>query len=740
MSTEFVAIDFETTGLSPNSPHSHRVIEIGIVRFSIENGISAEYESVINPQRDIGPFDIHRISAGEALGAPTFAEVASDIARLLNGARLIAHNKNFDLRFLRSELDRAGIKYADLDAICTMELVGMIKPKGPRRLTDCCDLLGIEILDAHRALNDAKMAANIAISVLTKTGFPALTSPVEIQGPFGEGSPPVKRGESVPSTVTQGSYLRHIMDRLTHQELPVSRIGLAVAEYLNLLERALEDRRIDQSEADELIDLADRLMIPKSQLGAIHATYFSTLCEHALSDGSISPDEEFDLNSVADLLNIGDWREIVNVSSPRSHNKSTTIQIPAGTTICFTGSMKYPRKKCIEIATAAGLVNVDRVSKSLDILVVADPDSQSSKAMKAKKYGLRIIAATAFFELIGDDGYALAEEAPELEVDLTFESDDQPVEYIIAIGNRDVRLYEASDAIDADVIMAKDEVSELLKGLPSQEFQVLELQNQLKALRKAVPSQASMYQIETDIAPKVRDVLTDVYVHLQFLQEQKNIVTQYVHYTITSTTESVIETLAMLSLIPSLPNFQEISTEIWSRLLLEQIDRTLRNLQPVMKELTTSEFLIAEAATDFLDSSVSTRLQDCSIVLTGTFNDFSREEGRGAVIRRGGKSPSSISGKTYALIAGFDPGSSKIQQAINAGIQILSAEEFRTLLDEGPGRTFPAQKETKQKSSTQTKPSKEPEYETLTCVICDSQFSRIRVKGRKPHNCPNCNF
>jgi DNA polymerase-3 subunit epsilon len=530
------------------------------------------------------------------------------------------------------------------------------------------------------------------------------------------------------------------MDRLTHQELPVSRIGLAVAEYLNLLERALEDRRIDQSEADELIDLADRLVIPKSQLGAIHATYFSTLCEHALSDGSISPEEEFDLKSVADLLDIGDWREIVNVSSPRSHNKSTTIQIPAGTTICFTGSMKYSRQKCIAIATAAGLVNVDRVSKSLDILVVADPDSQSSKAMKAKKYGLRIIAATAFFELIGDDGYALAEEAPELEVDLTFESNDQPTEFIIAIGGRDVRLYEASDAIDADIIMAKDEVSELLKGLPSQEFQVLELQNQLKALRKVVPNQASLFQIETEIAPKVRDVLTDIYAHLHFLQEQKNVVTQYVHYTITSTTEWVIESLAMLSLIPTLPNFQEISTEIWSRLLLEQIDRTLRNLQPVMKELTTSEFLIAEAATDFSDSSVITRLQDCSIVLTGTFNDFSREEGRGAVIRRGGKSSSSISGKTYALIAGLDPGSSKIQQAINAGIQILSAEEFRTLLDEGPGRTFPAPKGNKPKSSTQPKPSKEQEYETLTCVICNSQFSRIRVKGRKPHNCPNCNF
>lgn len=744
MSTEFVAIDFETTGLSPDSPHSHRVIEIGIVRFTLEHGISAEYESVINPQRDIGPFEIHRISAGEARGAPTFAEVAADVARMLNGARLIAHNKNFDLRFLRSELNRAGIKHADIDAICTMELVGMIKPKGPRRLVDCCELLGIEVLDAHRALNDAVMAANIAIKVLTTTGFPALTEPIQIHGPFPDCLSPIKRGESIPSTITQGSYLRDVMDRLTHQELPVSRIGLAVAEYLNLLERALEDRRIDQSEADQLIDLADRLMIPKSQLGAIHATYFSTLCEHALSDGSISPQEEFDLQSVAELLNIGDWREIVNVSSPRLHSRSGVVQIPAGTTVCFTGAMKYSRNKCIEMVTAAGLVNLDRVTKSLDILVVADPDTQSTKALKAKKYGLRILTADAFFELIGDENYARIEEPPT--PDPIFEEDDysnpsdQPIEIIMAIGGRDIRLYEASDAIDADVIMAKDEIIELLKGLQPHEFEVLQLQERLKNLRRAVPNGANFSRIESEIAPVVRDVLTDVYTHLQFLREHQHVVTQQVHYAISLTSDLVIETLALLSLIPMLPNFGEISTDIWSRLLLEQIDKTLRNIQPNLKRLVTSNFLLAEERIDFSDSQVSNLLQNCSIVITGSFAEFSREEGRRAILRRGGKAPTSVSGKTYALIAGDDAGSTKIQQAMNSGIQILNAEEFRVLLDEGPGKTFPAPKETKQKSSHQPKPSKEQEYETLTCVICDSQFSRIRVKGRKPHSCPNCNF
>lgn len=737
MPIEFAAIDFETTGLSPKSPHSHRVIEVGIVRFSLEDGISAEYETVINPLRDIGPFEIHRISAGEATGAPTFTEVANDIAKLLNGAILIAHNKNFDLQFLRSELERAEIKYAKLDALCTMELVGMVKPRGPRRLTDCCEVLGVDVLDAHRALNDAKMAANIAISVLKSTGFPALTDPIDIQGPFQISSPPKKRGELIPKTVTQGTYLRNVMDRLQHQELPISRIGLAVSEYLNLLEHVLEDRRIDRTEADQLIELADRLAIPKSQLGAIHATYFSTICDHALVDGTISDDEEKDLQSVAELLDIGDWREIVNISSPRIPNSQTSSRIPKGTTICFTGSMKYPRQKCIDIATAAGLINMDRVTKSLDILVVADPDSQSSKATAAKKYGLRILAATAFFDLIGDPIIPDPEDSEDEEGSISFKTDDNPREFLISINGRDLDLYRANSAIDADLIMAKEEVNELLKGLTAQEFEVLELQNRLRELRKSLPKQSTLSQIELDIAPKIRDVLTDVYTHLQYLLKQSHVVTQQVQYNANSYSDWIVETLATLSLIPALPNFQDVPAEIWPQYLLEQIENSAKNLSSNVKQLTTSKFLIAESATDFSDPLTASRLQNCSIVITGTFNDFSREEGIGAILRRGGKSPTSVSGKTYALVAGEMAGGTKLQQAQNKGIQILSAEGFRTLLNEGPGKSLP---EIKGIRNNNPKDALDKAYETLTCVICSTVFTRLRVKGRKPHSCPECNF
>ncbi len=380
---------------------------------------------------------------------------------------------------------------------------------------------------------------------------------------------------------------------------------------------------------------------------------------------------------------------------------------------------------------------MDRVTKSLDILVVADPDSQSNKAVAAKKYGLRILAASAFFDLIGDPVIPTPKDPEDEEESISFETDDNPREILISINGRDMNLYRASSAIDADLIIAKEEVLELLKGLTAQEFPVLELQNRLRELRKSLPKQSTLSRIELDIAPKIRNVLTDTYIHLQYLREHSHVVTQHVQYSANTYSDWVIQTLATLSLIPALPNFHDVPTDIWPQYLLEQIDNTVKNLSTNVKLFTTSKFLIAESTTDFSDPSIASRLQNCSIVISGSFDDFSREEGVGAILRRGGKSPTSVSGKTYALIAGDMAGGTKLQQALNKSILILSAEGFRTLLDEGPGISLP-----ENKNAEVRKPKVAPGEvtETLTCVICDTKFTRTKVKGRKPHSCPECNF
>lgn len=59
------------------------------------------------------------------------------------------------------------------------------------------------------------------------------------------------------------------------------------------------------------------------------------------------------------------------------------------------------RQKATDLATAAGLTVLPRVTKKLDLLVMADPDSMSGKAKQAREYGVRLIAETAFWEMIG---------------------------------------------------------------------------------------------------------------------------------------------------------------------------------------------------------------------------------------------------------------------------------------------------------------------------------------------------
>ncbi|MFP5361764.1 MAG: hypothetical protein ACLGI5_03425 [Thermoleophilia bacterium] len=55
------------------------------------------------------------------------------------------------------------------------------------------------------------------------------------------------------------------------------------------------------------------------------------------------------------------------------------------------------------LAEAAGLVVCPRVTQALDLLIVADAETMSGKARKARAYGTRIIAEAAFWPLIEVD-------------------------------------------------------------------------------------------------------------------------------------------------------------------------------------------------------------------------------------------------------------------------------------------------------------------------------------------------
>jgi len=71
-------------------------------------------------------------------------------------------------------------------------------------------------------------------------------------------------------------------------------------------------------------------------------------------------------------------------------------------TVCISGKLHSGKKKADyeESLLRVGYALLDEVSKGLNFLVLADPDSTSSKAEKARKLGIQIISEDQLIELI----------------------------------------------------------------------------------------------------------------------------------------------------------------------------------------------------------------------------------------------------------------------------------------------------------------------------------------------------
>src|ERR1700758_2781472 len=97
-----IVIDTETTGLDPLN--GHRIVEIGCVELLNAIPTGAIFHSYVNPERDIPEqaFEVHGLSAEFLAGKPVFAGVAHDFLAFIGGARIVAHNAEFDMRFLNA--------------------------------------------------------------------------------------------------------------------------------------------------------------------------------------------------------------------------------------------------------------------------------------------------------------------------------------------------------------------------------------------------------------------------------------------------------------------------------------------------------------------------------------------------------------------------------------------------------------------------------------------------------------
>lgn len=89
------------------------------------------------------------------------------------------------------------------------------------------------------------------------------------------------------------------------------------------------------------------------------------------------------------------------------------------------------------------------------------------------------------------------------------------------------------------------------------------------------------------------------------------------------------------------------------------------------------------AMEDEVDDSTPRFLEGLSIVVTGSMENWSRDEAKEAIMARGGRAAGSVSKKTAFVVAGEAPGS-KYDKAVELGIPVLDEAGFSVLLDRGP--------------------------------------------------------
>jgi DNA polymerase-3 subunit epsilon len=397
MAVEFATLDFETTGLKPGID---RVLEVGIVRTDADGNLLGELSSLVNPGRDVGPTSIHGISASAVVSAPTFEDLLPEIARLLSGAVLVAHNAKFDIRFLKMELERCGIKGREIEALCTLELMYLGFPRGPRRLGDCCAAFDLPCSHAHDALEDARMASNLLHFLLGEVPVPLLPTAFKIDAGQERGRPAYPRQSVSLPHKSQGTYLGQLVSRLEDESTVGLVSAVSVAQYMNFLDRVLEDRRVTSDEANELVSFAAELGLSRERVSALHGAYVANLCAVAMSDGHVSDAEFDDLGEVASLLSVSDWKSLLDLDLSSRKVPSGNSGLSAGLTVCFTGAMELSREELTDRSIRAGLTVKSNVSKGLDILVLADADSMSGKAKKAREYGVRMMAERVYLPML----------------------------------------------------------------------------------------------------------------------------------------------------------------------------------------------------------------------------------------------------------------------------------------------------------------------------------------------------
>jgi DNA polymerase III subunit epsilon len=207
-----IALDTETTGLDPGN--GHRIVEIGCVELLNAIPTGETFHAFIDPGRDMPEeaFRVHGISAEFLAGKPAFADIAADFLKFAGGAKIVAHNAEFDMRFLNAELALLGIAPIASDRVIdTLAMARRKYPGAANSLDALCARYGID--PSQRTKHGALLDAGILAEVYAELTGGRQAALVFAQGAAsigaGAASLLVQRPQPLPAMLSSEELFRH---------------------------------------------------------------------------------------------------------------------------------------------------------------------------------------------------------------------------------------------------------------------------------------------------------------------------------------------------------------------------------------------------------------------------------------------------------------------------------------------------------------------------------------------------
>jgi DNA polymerase III epsilon subunit family exonuclease len=209
---DFTALDVETTGLRPLT---HRIIEVAAIRYR-EGREVERFVSFVQPERKLPSIIINLTGIRDAdlEEAPPFRDIADDLLAFLGDDLIVGHNVGFDISFIAGELKRLGRPGLANSRFDTLSAANRLLT-GIRRknLGKLADFLGVPRGHDHRAYDDARKTAEVALRLVDAAVQKGVTDPIEIRALGAPMPRPSKDGNPRRRPVLDRSLLEGIPKR-----------------------------------------------------------------------------------------------------------------------------------------------------------------------------------------------------------------------------------------------------------------------------------------------------------------------------------------------------------------------------------------------------------------------------------------------------------------------------------------------------------------------------------------------